>query len=105
MQQGLSTQDLTDFHALAELIIATLEEAGAYTANRKKTLAQVEHDIAAAWHRHTQLDVDERDYARSIEFSRNDAEYLFRDEATARDGTDTGNLARTQYEPVKSSSF
>ena len=105
MQQGLSTQKLTDFQALAELIITTMEESGACTANREKALAQFEQDIAAAWHRHTQQGADERDYARSIDFSRNDAEHLFRDDGTARDSIDTENPARTCYEPLKSFPF
>ena len=80
MQQAVSTRGLIEFHALAELIIAAMEEAGASAGDRKIALAQAQCEIAAAWRRRHELNDQDRDYERSIDFARNDAECLFRGE-------------------------
>jgi len=80
MQQAVSTRGVIEFHALAELIIAAMEEAGASAGDRKIALAQAQYEIAAALQRRHQREDQDRDYERSIDFARNDAECLFRGE-------------------------
>jgi hypothetical protein len=80
MQQAVSTRGVIEFHTLADLIIAALEDAGASAGDRKMALAQARFEIAAAWQRRHQLVDQDRDYERSIDFARNDAECLFRGE-------------------------
>lgn len=87
MQQALSTRGVIEFHALAELIIAAMEEAGASAGDRNIALAQAKYEIAAALQRRHQREDQDRDYERSIDFARNDAECLFRGEGERQHNT------------------